>query len=354
MSLVSSINAQEQVIQFAKQMPKVELHLHLEGTLRPEQVIKFSKRNKIDLPEAYNTLEKLKKAYVFKDLFSFLDLYVLCASVLKTEQDFEELMFDYLEDAHKQNIVHAEIAVGYPTHLNNGIPFDTIQNGILAGMKKAKDKYGITASIIIDIDRGHPEAEAEKILELCKPHIGKSIVAIGLAFAENKSNNPGKFKNVYEKAHKLGLNKTAHAGEAMGPEYVREAVEVLKTERIDHGVRVLEDPAVVKLVADKHIALTVCPLSNVCLKVFPSLEESPLRKLISEVTVTINSDDPAYFASNMNDNYAAIIKSHHLTLEEVYQLGKNSIQASFLPSSEKQRLLNQLDQYASTQMLAIR
>lgn len=331
--------------EFACKMPKVELHLHLEGTFKPEMVMKFAKRNKVQLPETYNTLEKLKKAYVFKDLFSFLDLYTSCAGVIRTEQDFEELVYDYLKDAHHQNIVHAEIAVGYPTHLDNGVPFETIQNGVERGMARAKKEFGITSSIIIDINRGHSEAEAEKILDLCKPYIGKSIVAIGLAFAENKANNPGKFKNVYEKAQALGLRKTAHAGEAMGAEYVREAVEVLKTERIDHGVRVLEDPQVVELVAGKHIALTVCPLSNVALKVYPSLEKDRLRELISKVTVTINSDDPAYFAGNLNDNFTAIIETHHFTLEEVYQLGKNSILASFLPDAEKQRLTKQLDSF---------
>lgn len=346
MSLVSTINNQEMIINFACKMPKVELHIHLEGTFKPEMVIKIAKRNNIQLPEAYSSLDKLKKAYVFKDLFSFLDLYTLCAGVLRTELDFEELMFGYLQDAHHQNIVHAEIAVGYPTHLNNGVAFDTIQNGVLAGMTKAKKEFGITSSIIIDINRGHSEAEAERILHLCKPHIGKSISAIGLAFAENKSNNPGKFKNVYEKAHKLRLNKTAHAGEAMGADYVREAVEVLKTERIDHGVRVLEDPSVVSLLVKKKIAITVCPLSNVCLKVFPSLAFNRLKELIAnKVIVTINSDDPAYFGGNLNDNFIAIIKENHFSLEEIYQLGKNSILVSFLPDSEKQKLIKQLDAF---------
>lgn len=346
MSLPSTIDSEEMIIQFACKMPKAELHLHLEGTFKPEMVMKIAKRNDLELPEAYNTLEKLKKAYVFKDLFSFLDLYTICGGVLRTEQDFEELMFDYLQDAHHQNIVYAEIAVGYPTHLDNGVPFDTIQKGVEAGMEKARKKYGIKSSIIIDINRGHTEAEAEKILNLCKPYIGKSISAIGLAFAENKDNNPGKFKNVYEQAHKLGLNKTAHAGEAMGADYVREAVEVLKTERIDHGVRVIEDSAVMKLLADRKIAITVCPLSNVCLKVFPSLEVNRLKELIANnIIVTINSDDPAYFGGNLNDNFTAIIKANHFTLEEIYQLGKNSILASFLPSSEKQKFIQQLDDF---------
>jgi adenosine deaminase len=344
MSLVSTVDTQEKIIHFACKMPKVELHLHLEGTFKPEKVMEIAKRNNLQLPESYNSLEKLKKAYVFKDLFSFLDLYTLCGGVIRTSRDFEELMFDYLSDAYNQNIVHAEIAVGYPTHLGNGVPFDTIQNGVLAGMEKAKDKYGITSSIVIDIDRGGTEAEAEKILDLCKPHIGKSIVAIGLAYAENKNNNPGKFKNVYEKAHKLGLNKTAHAGEAMGADFVQEAVEVLKAERIDHGVRVLEDPSVVKLLVDKKIALTTCPLSNVCLKVYPSMSANRLRELIaSNVIVTINSDDPAYFGGNLNENFKAIINELDFTLEEVYQLGKNSIIAAFLPTKEKDRLIEQLD-----------
>lgn len=346
MSFVSTVYTQETIIHFACRMPKVELHLHLEGTFKPEMVMKIAKRNNLQLPEAYNSLEKLKKAYVFKDLFSFLDLYTLCGGVLRTSRDFEELMFDYLQDAHHQNIVHAEIAVGYPTHLGNGVPFETIQNGVLAGMEKARKKFGITSSIIIDIDRGQPEAEAEKILNLCKPHIGKSIVAIGLAYAENKNNNPGKFKNVYEKAQKLGLNKTAHAGEAMGADFVREAVEVLKVERIDHGVRVLEDPSTLNLLVEKNIAITTCPLSNVCLKVYPTMAANRLRELIaSDVIVTINSDDPAYFGGNLNENFKAIIKEFHFTLEEVYQLGKNSILASLLPNTEKDRLIEQLDSF---------
>lgn len=338
------ISNKDKIIDFARKMPKVEMHIHFEGSFKPENVIKIAERNKIQLPEQYNSLEKLKKAYVFKDLFSFLDLYAVCASVIKTEQDFEELMYDYLQDAHNQNICHAEIFVGYQLHLNNGIEFATIQNGILAGMKKAKENLGITSSIILDIDRGHSEFEAEKLLEMAASHIGKSIVGIGLAYAENKNNTPSKFKNCYEKAHRLGLHKTAHAGEAMGAESVQEAVEVLDVKRIDHGVRVLENINVVKMLAQKNIALTVCPLSNVCLQVYPSLAAHRIRELIdNKLIVTINSDDPAYFGGNLNDNFEAIIKEHNFSLDEIYVLGKNSILASFLSNEEKQRLVERLD-----------
>ena len=337
----------EAVKKFARMMPKVELHVHLEGTFLPERVIEIAQRNGIELPERYNTLEKLQQAYVFKDLFSFLDLYAVCASTLQTEKDFEELTLDYLKAAHHQGIAHTEIFVGFQLHMDRGIEFPTVLNGVKAAMRKAEAVWGITSSIILDIDRGKSEASAIELFNQAFDEDGRPIspiIGVGLAYAENDKNPPSKFTELYKKAHDAGMLATAHAGEAFGPEYVREAIEKLKVHRIDHGVRSIEDRDTIKLLAKTRIPLTVCPLSNICLKVYKDLSHHPFKKLIdSGVVVTVNSDDPAYFGGGMNDNYDAVIDAYRLSLEDVYQLGRNSINASRLPNVRKESLLRDLD-----------
>jgi adenine deaminase len=332
---------------FAHVMPKVELHVHLEGTFLPERVMEIAKRNGIKLPERYDTLEKLKQAYVFKDLFSFLDLYAVCASTLQTEKDFEDLTLDYLKFAHSQGIAHAEIFVGFQLHMDRGIEFPTVLNGVKAAMKNAEAAFGITSSIILDIDRGKSETSAIELFNMAFDRDGQPIspiIGVGLAYAENDKNPPSKFTELYKKVHEVGMLATAHAGEAFGPEYVQEAIEKLKVHRIDHGVRSVEDKNTVKLLSEKRIPLTVCPLSNICLKVYKDFNHHPFKQLIdANVIVTVNSDDPAYFGGGINDNYDAIIDAYHLSLEDVYRLGQNSINASRLPNERKESLLKDLD-----------
>ncbi|HUD02358.1 MAG TPA: adenosine deaminase [Rhabdochlamydiaceae bacterium] len=336
-----------EAVKLAREMTKVELHVHLEGTFLPERVMEIAKRNGIKLPERYDTLEKLKQAYVFKDLFSFLDLYAVCASTLQNETDFEELTLDYLKSAHHQGVAHAEIFVGFQLHMDRGIEFPTVLNGVKAAMKKAEAAFGITSSIILDIDRGKSEDSAIELFNKAFDKDGRPIspiIGVGLAYAENDKNPPSKFTELYKKVHEAGMLATAHAGEAFGPEYVREAIEKLNVHRIDHGVRSVEDINTIKLLAEKKIPLTVCPLSNICLKVYQDLNHHPFKELINAgVVVTVNSDDPAYFGGGINDNYDAVIDAYHLSLEDVYRLGQNSINASRLPNARKESLLKDLD-----------
>jgi adenosine deaminase len=335
----------DKVQAFALQMPKVELHVHLEGTFSPELVMKIAQRNGIALPDRYNSLEKLQQAYVFKDLFSFLDLYTVCASVLKTEEDFRELTLEYLDSARKQGIVHAEIFVGFQTHMKNGVEFATVLNGVEAAMKEAAARMGITSSIILDIDRDDSEASAIDVLNRAIASNSRLIVGVGLAYAENAQNPPRKFSELYRRVHDAGLRATAHAGEAFGPEYVEEAIEQLKVHRIDHGVRSIEDDRVVQMLVDRKIPLTVCPLSNICLKVFEDMEYHPIHALMKKgVIVTINSDDPAYFGGGIEENYNAVIDQFRLSIDDVYLLGKNAVYASFLSPGRKDNLLKQLDE----------
>jgi len=323
-------------------LPKAELHLHIEGSLEPELMFALAKRNRVELP--YASVESLKAAYDFADLQSFLDLYYAGASVLLTEQDFFDMTWAYLERAKADNVRHAEIFFDPQTHTVRGVPFGTVIEGIHAALSEGARKLGISAFLIMCFLRHLSEEDAFATLEQALPYRDK-IVGVGLDSSE-RGHPPSKFARVFARCRQLGWRVVAHAGEEGPPAYITEALDLLKAERIDHGVRCLEDPAVVARLAAEQIPLTVCPLSNVKLRVFPSLEQHNLRQLMAAgLRVTVNSDDPAYFGGYVNENYRAVQRALGLSRAELRRLAKNSFLASFLPEAEKQRHCRSVDEY---------
>ncbi len=328
---------------FIAKLPKAELHLHIEGTLEPELLFKLAQRN--NKKTAYPTIEELKQAYNFSNLQEFLDIYYQGASVLIEEQDFYDLTWAYLEKAHAQNIIHAEIFFDPQTHTDRGVKFDTVIKGIHRALEDGKNKLGISSKLILCFLRHLDETEAQKTLDEALP-FKEWITAVGLDSSEI-GHPPAKFQQVYERARKEGLIAVAHAGEEGPSEYVWEALNLLKVSRIDHGNHALDDEKLVKELADKQIPLTVCPLSNQKLKVVPDLKTHPLRKMLQKnLLVTINSDDPAYFGGYVNENYLAIANALEITKEELTQLAKNSFTASFLDTDYKKQLIEKVNAYS--------
>ncbi|MFH2105739.1 MAG: adenosine deaminase [Candidatus Micrarchaeota archaeon] len=323
-----------------KKMPKAELHLHIEGTLEPNLMFKIAKRNKIKLK--YRTIEQVKKAYNFSNLQEFLDIYYESCKVLVKEKDFYDLTYAYLKKAHGQNVIHAEIFFDPQTHTERGIKFSTVINGIHRACVDAKKKMGITTKSILCFLRHLDQKSAFEALEQALPY-KKWIVAVGLDSGE-RGNPPSKFKKVYAKARKNGFLAVAHAGEEGPAEYVWEALRLLKVSRIDHGNHCLDDEKLVQTLAKIKMPLTVCPLSNLKLRVVKDLKQHPLRKMIERgLTVTINSDDPAYFGGYVNENYLALNKAIGLTKGELHQLAKNSFEASFLSEKEKREIAGKVE-----------
>ena len=328
--------------EFIEQLPKAELHLHIEGTLEPEMLFELATKNKVWLP--YNSVEELKKAYEFSSLQDFLDLYYDGTKVLITEQDFFELTLAYLEKARQQGVVHAEIMFDPQSHTQRGVEFDTIINGLYRATEQAYRQWGVTSRLIMCFLRHLSEESAFRTLHQALPY-KNWIDAIGLDSAE-KDNPPSKFHDVFARVRKEGFPVVAHAGEEGPARYVAEAVEKLEAFRIDHGVQSINDAGVVEMLARKQIPLTVCPLSNLALKVVHHLEDHPLRKLMDAgVLVTVNSDDPAYFGGYINENYRAIADALQLSAIAVCQLAKNSIWASMLSEEQKARHLIQIEKY---------
>lgn len=318
-------------------LPKAELHLHIEGTLEPELMFKLAQRNKINLP--FNTVEDVKKAYQFSNLQSFLDIYYQGANVLQTQEDFYDLTYAYLTKISNQNVKHIEIFFDPQTHTDRGINFETVINGIYNALETGKKELNITSKIILCFLRHLSEDEAIKTFKKALPFQDK-IIGIGLDSSEI-GHPPSKFKNVFEMARKEGFLTVAHAGEEGSPEYIWEAINLLKVSRIDHGVRCLEDQKLVEYLKETQIPLTVCPLSNVKLKVFQTMKDHNLKTLLElGLCVTINSDDPAYFGGYLAENFQAIQQDLLLTDEQMYQLARNSFEASFLSQEEKQKFLN--------------
>jgi adenosine deaminase len=323
-------------------LPKAELHLHIEGSLEPELMFALAKRNRVDLP--YPSVERLKAAYEFSDLQSFLDIYYAGASVLLTEQDFFDMTWAYLERAKADNVLHAEIFFDPQTHTARGVPFGTVIQGIHAALSEGARKLGISSFLIMCFLRHLSEEDAFATLEQALPHRHK-IAGVGLDSSE-RGHPPSKFVRVFARCRELGLRVVAHAGEEGPPEYIAEALDLLRAERIDHGVRCLEDPALVARLAAGQIPLTVCPLSNVKLRVFPSLEQHNLKRLMAAgLRVTINSDDPAYFGGYVNENLRATHRALGLSPEELRRLAKASFLASFLPETDKRRHCRAVDDY---------
>jgi adenosine deaminase len=327
---------------FVKAIPKAELHVHIEGTFEPELMFKIAARNNILLQ--YQSVEELKMAYKFDNLQSFLDIYYAGARVLITELDFYELTRAYLKKAHSQNVLHAEIMFDPQTHTNRGIEFKTVITGIARALHDAKKEWGITSNLIMCFLRHLSEEEAFKTLENALANKGL-IVAVGLDSSE-KGNPPSKFQRVFEMALKEGFKTVAHTGEEGPAEYVREALDLLKVSRIDHGNNSLNDEELVHELVIKQIPLTVCPLSNQKLKVVTNMEKHPLKKMLDAgLLATVNSDDPAYFGGYVNENFLSVAEALKLTKEEITLLAKNSFKASFLDENKKQEMIKKIEKY---------
>jgi adenosine deaminase len=321
-------------------LPKAELHLHIEGTFEPELIFKIAQRNKIKVP--FESVEALRGAYQFKDLQSFLYLYYQGMSVLQQEEDFFELATHYFHNARESGVVHAEIFFDPQAHTSRGVSFDTVINGLHQAVKLSQKNFGITSKLIMCFLRDLTAESAMETLKYAARHSDK-IVAVGLDSAE-VGNPPAKFKEVFDAARAEGLLTVAHAGEEGPPDYVWQAINDLKVSRIDHGVRSLEDPALIRHLKDHRIPLTVCPLSNVKLRVFPDLESHNLKGMLDHgLVATVNSDDPAYFGGYIADNLHQVAKALSLSQAEQINLAKNSIEASFLSHAEKSAYLAQID-----------
>ncbi len=327
--------------QYLRVMPKAELHVHIEGTLEPELAFALAKRNGMTLP--YPSVDALRAAYAFTDLQSFLDIYYAGASVLVTEQDFDDLCFAYLERAHADNVVHAEIFFDPQTHTERGIAMGTVIAGLVRACERAKAQWGMSTALILCFLRHLDEASAFDTLEAALPY-RQHIIGVGLDSGE-RGNPPEKFTRVFAKCRELGLHVVAHAGEEGPAAYIETALDVLKVERIDHGVRCVESPALVERLARSRVPLTVCPLSNVKLCVYPRMEDHALPALLDQgLCVTVNCDDPAYFGGYVVDNFRALFAAFpSMGIEHAKQLARNSFEASFVDDARKTSWLRQLD-----------
>jgi adenosine deaminase len=323
-----------------RRIPKVELHLHIEGTLEPEMV--FAKAAKHEVTLAYPSIDALRAAYDFSDLQSFLDIYYAGCDVLRDEQDFYDLCWAYLERAQADNVVHVEIFFDPQTHTARGVPYETVHRGLRRALADGREKLGISSEMILCFLRHLSEEDAFKTLEEAKPFVGE-LAGVGLDSGE-RGNPPSKFERVFAAARALGLRAVAHAGEEGPAAYIREALDLLKVVRIDHGVRCDEDPALVKELAASRMPLTVCPLSNVKLCVYKKMEDHNLARLLAEgVCITVNSDDPAYFGGYIGDNYRAIAEALPLTAPDLLALAKNAVEASWLDADRKSQLTAEVD-----------
>ncbi len=327
--------------EIVQHMPKAELHIHIEGSLEPELIFALAHRNAV--PLAYASVDALRAAYAFTDLQSFLDIYYAGASVLLHEQDFYDMTMAYLARAAADNVRHAEIFFDPQTHTARGVPFETVINGIA----RACAEGPISASLIMCFLRHLSEEEAFATLEQALPFRDK-FIGVGLDSSE-RGHPPEKFARVFARCRELGLHLVAHAGEEGPPAYIETALDVLKVERIDHGVRCLEDPALTQRLARDGVALTVCPLSNIKLRVFDEMGQHNLIALLDAgLVATVNSDDPAYFGGYMNANLLAVVDALPLTREQARRLARNSFAAAFLGPEAKQGFLDAVDQYFAT------
>ena len=329
----------EDIAKFIREVPKTELHLHIEGTLEPELMFDLAKRNGIKIP--YSNVNEVKSAYNFSNLETFLNIYYEGSKVLINEQDFFDLTWSYAVKCREDNIVHTEIFFDPQAHLSRGIKFETVINGINKALLKANKEFGLTYKIIMCFLRHLDEKSAFKVLDQAIEHKDK-IIAVGLDSSE-KGNPPSKFKNVFKKAIKEGFLTVAHAGEEGPPEYIWEAINLLEVKRIDHGVQCLKDEKLTKELIKKQIPLTVCPLSNIKLCVFKNLEEHNLKKMLNEgLMVMVNSDDPAYFGGYLNDNLAESQAALNLSKNELKTLIINSFKSSFLSEEKKMQWIKKI------------
>jgi len=317
-------------------LPKIELHLHLEGSLEPELMFTLAKRNNVELP--FESVDQIRKAYAFSNLQDFLDIYYQGANVLLVERDFYDLTWAYLQKCHEQNVIHVEPFFDPQTHTDRGISFEVVITGISRALRDAESKLGITSRLIMCFLRHLSEEAALDTLTQAQPFI-KHFIAVGLDSSE-KGHPPEKFSRVFEKARELGLLTVAHAGEEGPAEYIWTAINDLKVSRVDHGVNALDDPALMQHLVDTQIPLTVCPLSNTRLCVFDDMSQHTVLTMLDQgVCVTVNSDDPAYFGGYMTENFVALAESLNMTEEQAIQLVRNSISASFVDDARKNELL---------------
>ena len=324
-----------------RSMPKAELHIHIEGSLEPELIFALAARNAVAL--AYPDVEALRAAYAFSDLQSFLDIYYAGAGVLRTEQDFFDLAWAYLERAAADNVVHAEIFFDPQTHTERGVPIETVILGLARACRRAHAEWGLSAKLILCFLRHLSEDAALVTLDAALPW-HEHFIGVGLDSSE-RGHPPEKFASVFARARALGLHAVAHAGEEGPPAYIESALDVLKVERIDHGVRCIESPALVARLARERMPLTVCPLSNIKLRVFDHLAAHSLPALLAAgLCATVNSDDPAYFGGYLNDNLVQTFAALPvLGAREAYQLARNSFEASFVSATEMARWIAALD-----------
>lgn len=321
-------------------MPKAELHIHIEGSLEPELIFAMAARNSVALP--YRDVEELRRAYAFTDLQSFLDIYYAGASVLLHPQDFYDMAHAYFARAAADHVVRAEIFFDPQTHTARGVAMATVVDGLHRACVDARSQFGIDAELIMCFLRHLSEEDAFATLEAALP-FRDQFIGVGLDSSE-VGHPPEKFARVFARCRELGLHIVAHAGEEGPPAYIWSALDILKAERIDHGVQAIHDPALMQRLAQDRIPLTVCPLSNQKLRVFPDLADHNLGALLDAgLVVTINSDDPAYFGGYMNENFLQLFAATGLTAKHAYQLGRNAFEGSFAPEVDKERYLAQLD-----------
>lgn len=327
---------------FIQQLPKVELHLHIEGSLEPELMFELAKRNNIDIP--FSSPEEVRAAYQFSNLQSFLDIYYQGANVLIHEQDFFDLTWAYMLRCKQDNVIHTEIFFDPQTHTDRGIAFETVINGISKALDKAQQELGISSQIIMCFLRHLSEPAAMDTLLQALPFKDK-IIGVGLDSSE-QGHPPEKFQNVFREARNAGFITVAHAGEEGPAMNIRNAIDLLGVQRVDHGVRCVEDAALVEELKQTRMPLTVCPLSNLKLKVFQQMEQHNIVQLLRQgLCVTINSDDPAYFGGYMTDNFNAVAYAHPMSYQELAQFTLNAIEASFISDQEKARMTEQTKAY---------
>jgi adenosine deaminase len=328
------------VLQLAQRMPKAELHLHIEGTLEPEMAFHLAERNGVRL--AYPSVEALRAAYAFKNLQEFLDVYYSGMSVLRTEEDFYDLTWAYLQRAHGDNVVHAEIFFDPQAHLERGISLDAQIKGIRRALTRGRNELGITFRLILSFLRHLPEESAFRTLDMAAPFL-EHVDGFGLDSSE-LGNPPEKFARVFAECKRRGFPVTVHAGEEGPPGYVHQALDLLHVDRIDHGNQSLEDPALVQRLVEEGKTLTVCPLSNLKLCVVKTMNQHPILTMLDRrLRATINSDDPAYFGGYINDNYRALIAHLPVTRHHLRQLARNAFEGAWISKEEKAEHLRTLD-----------
>jgi len=328
--------------QVLRAMPKAELHIHIEGSLEPEMIFALARRNKVNLP--YSSVEALRQAYAFTDLQSFLDIYYAGASVLLKEQDFYDMAWAYFEKAARDSVIHAELFFDPQTHTSRGVEMGTVIQGLARACRDARSQLGLNASLILCFLRHLSEDEAFATLEQALPW-REHFIGVGLDSSE-VGHPPEKFARIFKRCGDLGLRRVAHAGEEGPPAYIHAALDLLGAERIDHGVQATRDRALMQRLADRRVPLTVCPLSNIKLCVYPHLEQHSLGQLLDAgIVATINSDDPAYFGGYINDNFVQTFGALKLQASQAYTLARNSFEASFIETSVRSNLIARLDQF---------